>query len=664
MSKPLFDHSLLPKAQIQFVVLADTHHMLDPGDGPLEFNSRRKQSQRAGAALRLAAGLDADFAVHLGDLIQEYPDTSDFQQALDAAVAQLEASGLKPYLVAGNHDLGDKADPTMPTHPVTTETLAEYHRRFGPSWYSFGSGPIHNIVLNSQIMNTPLGDEQRTWFETELQHNDGGRLFVFLHLPPYLWDPAEPHQGHYDNLGQPDRSWLLDLLVQHSVERLFAGHVHFSFFTRLGSLRYTIVPSTSFTRPGFGHLFTSAPAPEQGRDDTPKLGFYLCRVFEDRCDLHLIRTAAETDLAQTHLITRSAAALQGAPLGVTLTHVLCPTTEVPLAWPSAIRQRVRNDYPGLAMQEMGVTSARVPWTDIVDSLQCERLQYLRSEGIAVQAFVPFDDNLDLHHLLDHFPDYADSWEIQTAGNPLPSETCLALLANCSRYSRLSLSTIVPGELIAGKQHPRTRLGFQITELTTLDNLLTASDLTLDSVLCRIDGTENPWTTVLCFRNMPPLTSIRRVDWLLTLHGSDDGASANLATEALLAMALLPDARLYVDPMLDLDRTMDVGHGLLDTRCNPRPVFHALRCLNTILHVHRATWTPLEREECGIRVLGLRSQEDMLELFLSDEPFDRVFAGDCLYRLAQGTVELDVGRTRIEGPLLIRTQVNGRTAITA
>ena len=56
MSKPLFDHSLLPKAQIQFVVLADTHYMLDPGDGPLEFNSRRKQSQRAGAALRLAAG--------------------------------------------------------------------------------------------------------------------------------------------------------------------------------------------------------------------------------------------------------------------------------------------------------------------------------------------------------------------------------------------------------------------------------------------------------------------------------------------------------------------------------------------------------------------------------------------------------------------------------
>ena len=52
-------------------------------------------------------------------------------------------------------------------------------------------------------MNTPLGVEQRVWLETELQKHDAQRLFVFLHLPPYLWDPAEPHRGHYDNLGQP-----------------------------------------------------------------------------------------------------------------------------------------------------------------------------------------------------------------------------------------------------------------------------------------------------------------------------------------------------------------------------------------------------------------------------------------------------------------------------
>ena len=447
---PLFDLTLLPPAQHQFTVLSDTHYMLDPGDAPLEFASRRKQSQRAAAALRLAAQLDTDFAVHLGDLIQEYPDTPDFDRALDEALVQLEASGLKPHLVAGNHDVGDKADPTMPTHPVTSEILAQYHRRFGPSWYSFTSGPIHNIVLNTQIMNTPLGTAQHTWLETELQQHSEERLFVFLHLPPYLWDPAEPHRGHYDNLGQPDRTWLLQLLTQYRVERLFAAHVHFAFCDRQGPLRYTIVPSISFTRPGFGHVFTSAPAPEQGRDDAHKLGFYLCRVFADRSDLHLIRTAGKTDFTATQLITRSPATLQGAPLGLTLTHPLCPTAEVPLAWPSIIRQRVRNDYPLLALQELGATSVRVPWTDIEDPLQRERLQHLRAEGVTVQAFVPFDDELDLHHLLDHYPDCADRWEVQTAGAPLPDAACLELLADCRRRTPLSLSTIVPGERIGGK----------------------------------------------------------------------------------------------------------------------------------------------------------------------------------------------------------------------
>ena len=649
---PSFDLTLLPPAQQQFTILSDTHYMLDCGDAPLEFASRRKQSQRAGAALHLAAQIDSDFTVHLGDLIQEYPDTPDFERALDEALHQLEASGLKPHLVAGNHDVGDKADPTMPTHPVTAEILAQYHRRFGPSWYSFSNGPSHYIILNTQIMNTPLGVEQHAWLETELQKHDAKRLFVFLHLPPYLCAPAEPHRGHYDNLGQPDRTWLLQLLSLHRVERLFAGHVHFAFCDRLGSLQYTIVPSTSFTRPGFGHLFTSAPAPEQGRDDAPKLGFYLCRVFDKRSDLHLIRTAGNTNFTATQLITRTPAALQGAALALTLTHPLCPTAEVPLAWPSVIRQRVRNDYPLLAVQEIGATSVRVPWTDIEDTLQRERLQYLRAEGIAVQAFVPFDDALDLHHLLDHYPDCADRWEVQTAGEPMPDTTCLDLLADCSRRTPLSLSTIVPGERIADKQHPRTRLGFRLQELATLNELLTDRDLILDSALCRIDAEDDPWTTVQRFRALPPLSHIRRVDWLLTLTSRDDNAHARLATEALFATALLPDAQLYVDPILDLDRTMDIAHGVLDGLCNPRPIFHALRCLNTLLYTHRKAWVPEEREEKGVRILALRSEEHVLELLLPEEPVGWTSASQRIYDLAAGTVAVDTDKVLIAGPSLV------------
>ena len=652
-----FDLSLLPPTEQQFTILSDTHYMLDSGNAPVEFASRRQQSQRAGAALDLAAQLDTDFAVHLGDLIQEYPDTPTFERAVDEALDQLEASALKPHLVAGNHDVGDKADPTMPTHPVTAEILAQYHQRFGPSWYSFTSGPTHNIILNTQIMNTPLGTEQRVWLENELPQHSEKRLFVFLPLPPYLWDPAEPHRGHYDNLGQPDRAWLLELLSEYRVERLFAAHVHFAFCDRFGPVRYTIVPSTSFTRPGFGHLFTSAPAPEQGRNDTAKLGFYLCRVFDDRSDLHLIRTKGETDFTATQLITRTPASLQGAPLALTLTHPLCPAAEVPLAWPSIVRQRVRNDYPLLALQELGATSVRVPWTDLEDTLQCERLQQLRSEGVAVQAFVPFEDALDLHQLLDHFPDCADCWELQTANGPLPEEACLDLLVDCSRRTRLSLSTIVPGERIAGKQHPRTRLGFRPRELPALDTLLATRGLSIDTVLCRIDAEDRPWTTIQHFRDLPRLTHIRRVDWLLTLSDIDDAAHAQLATEALFATALLADAQLYVDPIIDLDRTMDIAHGVLDGLCNPRPVFHALRCLNSLLYVHRSLWRPAERAEKGVRILALQCEEKALELLLPEEPVEWGRTDARIYDLAAGTVVGNGGKALIAGPALVFDQGN-------
>ena len=187
----------------------------------------------------------------------------------------MAACGVQPHWVAGNHDLGDKPDPTMPTHPVTAKGLDAYHRRFGPSWYSFDYHDLHLVILNSQILNTglPAEAEQRTWLEADLAAHDQMRIAVFLHLPPYLHNPAEPHLGHYDNIGEPARAWLLKLLAAHQVAWLFAAHVHFSFCELAGALYYRTVPSTSFARPGLSHLFSSAPPPEQGRNDQPKLGF-------------------------------------------------------------------------------------------------------------------------------------------------------------------------------------------------------------------------------------------------------------------------------------------------------------------------------------------------------------------------------------------------------
>jgi len=657
----LFDRSLLPPTRCEFAVVADTHYMLDPGDRPLEFASRRRQSARAAVALSRAAALETPLVVHLGDLVQEYPETPDFKRALDQALQQLRGCGLQVYHVAGNHDVGDKPDPTMPTHPVDPETLEYYHRRCGPSWYSFDRGDLHFVVLNSQIMNTglPQEREQQAWVEADLAANTGRRIFLFLHLPPYLWDPAEPHLGHYDNLGQPARAWLLDLARQRQVEAIFAGHVHFSFYDRCGTVQYAVLPSTSFTRPGFGHLFASAPPPEQGRDDAPKLGFYLCRVLEDRTDLHLIRTRGETELdtSSAQLVTRTPAGLAGAPLGLTLLHPLAPAAEVPLAWPSAIRQPVRNDYPFLACLELGASAVRTPWTDLAQPLQRRRLFLLRQEGVQVQAFVPWSTELDLHSWVDAHPDGVDAWELQVPGTPWPADECLNLLRDCGPCTPLALSPVVPGERIPGKQHPRTRVGFRLPELPELDRRLCEADVRLDSVLCRLEG--NPWETARALASLPPLRRIDRVDWLLTLPARDQARRALVAAEALFAAALDPRARLFVDPLIDLDRTMDVRYGLLDTLCNPRPAFHVLRCLNTVLHACRdAALTPAELDPEGLRVLQLVSETAVFSLLLPEEKPSAVPPELCapdlrVYHLRRGTVESpeSLRQIRIDGPTL-------------
>ena len=664
---PPFDRSLLPEALFEFVVIADTHYMLDRGDQQLEFESRRRQSARAATALRQVAGLNPDFVVHMGDLVQEYPETPDFVRAVDEAMQQLQDCGVEVRRVAGNQDVGDKPDPTMPARPVTPASLESYHERFGPSWYSFDHRELHCVVLNSQIMNAemPQAEAQRAWLENDLAAHAGVRLCVFWHLPPYLCEPNEPHLGNYDNLGEPARSWLLELLRAYRAELLFCGHVHFFFCDNPGPTRYRVTPSTSFTRPGFSHLFAGGPPPEQGRDDAPKLGFYLCRVLADRIDLHFVRTRGELELepGPPRLLTPIPPAAAAAPTGITLIHPLSLQTEVPLAWPSVIRQRVRNDYPLLSCLELGISRVRIPSTDLEDAHQRRRLQLLHREGVAIQAFSLFSADLALDDMLEKHGDLAATWEVQVAGDLCPPTAGAEKLKNCGQ--RLSLAPIL-SERMAGKQHLRTRIGYRPAELPKLDQTLRERGLDITAALCRIDRDGGAWNAVLALRKLGNLERIRRLDLLCELPGRDENANALQVAEALFAALLLPTAWLYLEPLIDLDRTMDTRSGLLDNLCNPRQTFTVMRCLNAALQPFRGTrFEPQLQEAPGLRTLELQSGSTALALVLAEgkqtlppallEGAKKASAVR-LYHLARGRVEgPEIGQREaltISGPALL------------
>ena len=655
----MIDRSLIAPAEFEFVVLGDTHYMLDPAGRALEFESRRKQTARADTALTLAASLRPDFLVHMGDLVQEYPETRRHREALEEARAQLARLGVNVYLVAGNHEVGDKPDPTMPTRPVTVESIERYQSGFGPSWFSFDHRKCHFIVINSQILNTDLPESgtQRDWLERDLERHGGKRVFLFLHLPLFLEHPDEPHVGNYDNIGQPDRGWILDLIRRHGVEAVCAAHVHFAFLNRVGSTRIYNVPSTSFVRPGFGHLFTGPPPPEQGRDDAPKLGFYLFRVFSDRTDVHFIRTGgAVAPEEKAHggsqrLLTRTSAGLSASPLGLTLLHPLANRTGIPIAFPSVVRQRVRNDYPLLAGLELGATAVRFPVADLDDAFQLERLRIIRDEGLRLTAMTPASSPADLSAYVRRHSDVVDTWEIQIPGALLPSRALGRELAESGRGARprFALTPILPGEIRPGKQHPRTRIGYIPGELRELNRCLARRDVFVQRVLCRVDESE-PWNTVRELLDTGTLSHVGDVDLTVAFTSRNDVRNASTAAETLFGAVLLPGANVYFEPFVDLDRTLDVAFGLLDTSCNPRPAFHVLRTLNSLLFrepISRPVPESLELHGAIIRTLtGPAGFQALFTSCAGELPdlggltFSGISPGASsrLYRLAEGTVQ--------------------------
>ncbi len=642
----IFDKTHLPPAQFECVVIADTHYMIDAGDRPLEFESRRVQTQRAGTALQQVADIGANFVIHMGDLVQEYPETPDFKRAMLEARDQIHACNISPHYVAGNHDVGDKADPTMPTHWATAESLAFFHRLFGPSWYSFDRDLCHFIVLNSQIFNSklPEADDQWEWFESDLAAHQNQRLFLFFHLPLYLWDNNEPGLGHYDNISPPDRDRLFALIQKYGIELLFTAHVHYPFYDKIGKTRYFITPSVSFTRPGFGHLYASAPPPEQGRDDTGKLGFYLLRIRADHTDIHFIRTKGETKRpARDRLVTCTSATLSS-PIGLTLRHPITPIAEVPIAYPSVIRQKVRNDQHLLACIELGAKFVRFPWRDLRDSIQRTRLEMLRTEGIAPIATFLEPRITSLPEHIKANLDLIQNWEIQISNlAQLSGEVC-ETLNQCAKLAELSICPIIPNERVHGKQHLRTRMGYHHNELESLQN----ADIHLQRVLCRVPPNESPWTYIQALSERK-YSNIGHIDVSLELDAQNDNTNASRIAEATFAIVRLPGTRLFIDPLTDFDRTMDITHGLLDTLRNPRPPFHTLRCLNTLLNspVHDTTFTdPREKTQDNNRILYLNNTHRRLALVL---PARDIFDLDTLefsldispvhiYHLCTGEVE--------------------------
>lgn len=182
-------------------------------------------------AISEANRLRPAFVIVCGDLVNKPGDDQQIAEYKRIAAQLNPATPL--YNVAGNHDVGNTPTP---------EAIAQYQKEFGPDHYTFESGKIFGIVLNSSLMKDPASAPEEAaaqdeWIRTTLQRVSTlkNRLpVVFMHHSLFLHDAEEKDQ--YFNFPGPQRMRYLNLFKDHGVRYIFAGHYHRNAVGRAGDL--------------------------------------------------------------------------------------------------------------------------------------------------------------------------------------------------------------------------------------------------------------------------------------------------------------------------------------------------------------------------------------------------------------------------------------------
>ena len=574
-----------------FAVIADTHVTEAEGRSSSPWPVNRLANARCRSVLRDINSAAPAFVLHLGDLVHPVPAQPSFADAAQRFHELMRELDAPLYLTPGNHDVGDKALSWMPAGTVTDEYLELYGRHFGRDHFAFESNGCHFVVLNAQLINSGLDAEraQRDWLERELAAISGRRVFVGTHYAPYISDPAEPPS--YDNIDEPGRSWLLRLLGMHRVEALFAGHAHNFWYDLRGTTEMYILPSTAFVRQDYSELYRIEPGAENGRDDAAKLGYMLVDVHEHGHVAHVVRShgrqcaadhapdsAKQPALPLVHTKTN-----HRAPVGLDLRHPWAETVEIA---PSGgidefERKRVRNDYPLMAMWEMGVRMLRVPLQDLADPGVRERMRTLLRVGHRFTAYgyeIPRDDQLDA--LLRHH-DLLHAWEMVVAWDVAPQRIaevarirsrCPGLRVIWSKLRRRE-DAAIDGMRYSHMIHH----GFVTGERAQLRQLLAleGASAAIDGFALRVLRERSPWDEIRAARDIAAeLTTSVSVQIRLAATEpaavlDDELDTANRVAETVLAALATEGIDVFLDTFNDVDRSFFARTGLVDRRYNPR-----------------------------------------------------------------------------------------------
>jgi len=196
--------------------------MADPQFGMFTENKDfTRESRNFEKAIEGANRLKPSFVIVCGDLVNQANNPS--QMAEYKRISGKIDPSIPIYAVPGNHDIGNQP---------SASSLADYRKNFGADYYSFKSGNLFGIVLNSSLFKDPTlvedkAAKQDQWLKKTLKEAKEKKftnIVVFQHIPFFLTEPNE--KDGYFNIPLERRMKYLELFDKYGVKYIFAGHLH------------------------------------------------------------------------------------------------------------------------------------------------------------------------------------------------------------------------------------------------------------------------------------------------------------------------------------------------------------------------------------------------------------------------------------------------------
>ncbi len=623
-----------------FAVITDTHLNQGEDDCNSPFEVNRLANARMRHVVRDLNTRDIAFVVNVGDLIHPVPAVPHLYREAAARFHEQVAELRHPlYLTPGNHDVGDKPNDWAPAAGICDDYLALWDEHFGAQYQSFDHGGDHFIIINAQIINSGLTSEaeQRRWLEADLEANRGKRIFMHSHYPPYFSRPDE--EENYDNIGEPGRTWMLELLARYQVEALFIGHVHNFWYNRHAKTDCYLLPSTSFVRQDYSEMYRARPrsGDQAGRNDKAKLGYFIVDVHENGHVVDVIRTYGQTAAAASPVPAPLDQVKAVHPrrnrhgnFGFDMRQNWMEVVEIPPTGglDEFDRKEVRNDYPLMGLWEMGVRKLRVPLRDLLVPDVRERMRVLCRHGHEFSLFTFGAPTARDRELIKANQDIFSAWEIgvnwdvfdgiaQDIGDAA-RETDLPVY-----LSRLRSIDELRSE--AGHYYHVINQGFLVDDRDQMESLLARSELAgaLDGFVFRLTADRSPWDAIHEAADLAEELGIKasvhlRMCWSNPAEPwEDDAWVTRRVAEAALAANTRDNVAVYCDTYIDNDRGYFVRNGVLDRLNNPRPAFHVLRHLHGALDEFEALTAGRVHTTDGLRAISVQADGQELILVLPE-----------------------------------------------